>query len=73
MPKGHLHGIWRCQLDLLVEKDLLLDMAEQDFIPAILQYGGTLPGGAGQRRDEPVCPTITDRSSFSPAVDSRLQ
>lgn len=48
--------------DLLVEKDLSLDMAEQDFITAILQQGGTLPGGPGQSEDEPVCPAITDHS-----------
>lgn len=48
--------------DLLVEKDLSLDMAERDFILAVLQQGGTLPAGPGQSEDETMCPAITDHS-----------
>ena len=48
--------------DLLVEQDSSLDVAERDFVLAVLQQGGTLPAGPGQSEDEPECPAITDHS-----------
>ena len=62
-PKGHLHvALGDAKWDLLVQKDLSLKMAEQDFILALLQQGGAVPGGPGQSESEPVCPAITDHS-----------
>ena len=57
--------------DLLVEKDLSLDMAERDFVLAVLQQAEPcLQGQARVRMSPSVLPSLT--TPFSPAVDGRL-